>query len=245
MDASGSAGRRKFISRYNRAMQFVAFETSGEWCSVALWRDGEISAIEARAQNSHGEFALPMMERLLAAAGTRPAALDAVAFGAGPGSFTGLRIACGLAQGIAFGAGVPVLGVSTLEALAEETGAARVVACIDARMREVYYSALERHGNSWREVIAAQCVPPAAAPAPPGQAWTGCGSGFTAYAEALGEALRGKLEFVDVSAKPGAHAVARLAAPRLLAGEGVDAALAAHAYVRDKVALTTTERAVQ
>jgi tRNA threonylcarbamoyladenosine biosynthesis protein TsaB len=241
----GSAGRRKFISRYNRIMQFVAFETSGEWCSVALWRDGEISAIEARAQNNHGEFALPMMERLLAGAGSRAAALDAVAFGAGPGSFTGLRIACGLAQGIAFGAGVPVLGVSTFEALAEETGAARVVACIDARMREVYYSVIERHGSTWREVIAAQCVSPASVPAPPGEGWTGCGSGFAACADALGAALHGKLRSIDTDAKPGALAVARLAAPRLLAGEGVDASLAIPVYIREKVALTTEERAAR
>src|SRR5713226_7222983 len=101
-----------------------------------------------------------MLERLLATAGISAGQLDAVAFGAGPGSFTGLRIACGVAQGIAFGRGLPVIGISTLEALAEESGAPRVVACIDARMREVYYSALEKTAGGWREVVVAQCVPP-------------------------------------------------------------------------------------
>jgi len=114
-------------------------ETSTEWCSVALWAGGEIAALERRAGARHSELALPMLERLLAAAGSAPGQLDAVAFGAGPGSFTGLRIACGLARrGSLFARGLPVIGISTLEALAEESGAARVVACLDARMREVY-----------------------------------------------------------------------------------------------------------
>src|SRR5678816_202833 len=123
-------------------MRFAALDTSTEWCSVALWRDGEIAGIERRAGNRHSELALPMLKNLLKETDLTVEELDAVAFGAGPGSFTGLRIACGIAQGLAFPRGIPVLGVSTLEALAEESGAARVLACIDARMREVYYCLL-------------------------------------------------------------------------------------------------------
>jgi len=216
-------------------VKFAAFETSTEWCSVALWRDGELSAIEQRAANRHGELALPMLERLLAAAGLKAAHLEAIAFGAGPGSFTGLRIACGIAQGLAFARGLPVLGVSSLEAMAEECGAPRVVACLDARMGEVYYSALEKRGTRWEEVIPAQCVAPAAAPQPPGDGWVGCGNGFAAYGT-MG------LRLVYPEVHPGAAAVARLAAPRLAANEGVDAAGAAPIYLRDKVALTTEER---
>src|SRR5713226_8671019 len=114
-------------------MKFAAIETSTEWCSVALWRDDTIPAIERRAANRHSELVLPMLERLIRTAAMTLAQLDAVAFGAGPGSFTGLRIACGLAQGLAFARGLPVIGISTLEALAEESGATRVVACLDAR----------------------------------------------------------------------------------------------------------------
>ena len=216
-------------------MKFAAFETSTEWCSVALWRDGELGAIEERAGNRHGELALPMLERLLAAAGLGTADLDAVAFGAGPGSFTGLRIACGIAQGLAFARDLPVLGVSSLEAMAEECGAPRVVACLDARMGEVYYSALEKRGARWEEVVPAQCVAPAAAPRPPGEGWVGCGNGFAAYGT-MG------LRLVYAEVHPGAPALARLAAPRLAAGQGVDAARAAPNYLRDKVALTTEER---
>jgi tRNA threonylcarbamoyladenosine biosynthesis protein TsaB len=221
-------------------MKFAAFETSTDWCSVALWIDGGIAGLEERAGNRHGEFVLPMLERLAAAAGIAIPALDAVAFGAGPGSFTGLRIACGVAQGLAFAHDLPVIGISTLEAMAEESvagkaAAARVIACLDARMHEVYYSALEKTGERWREVVAAQCVAPAAVRVPPGEGWTGCGNGFAAYGS-LG------LNKVIPDIHPSAISVARLAAPRLAAGEGVDAALAAPVYVRDKVAFTTEER---
>jgi tRNA threonylcarbamoyladenosine biosynthesis protein TsaB len=216
-------------------MKFAAFETSTEWCSVAIWVDGEAMGIEERAGNAHSERVLPMLDRLLASAGISIAQLDAVAFGAGPGSFTGLRIACGVAQGLAFAHGLPVAGISTLEAMAEESGAARVVACLDARMHEVYYSAIERDGLRWREVIPAQCVAPAAVQVPPGEGWVGCGNGFAAY---------GSLGFNSVipDIHPSAIAVARLAAPRINAGEGVDAGLAVPVYVRDKVAFTIEER---
>jgi tRNA threonylcarbamoyladenosine biosynthesis protein TsaB len=216
-------------------MKIAAFETAGEWCSVALWLDGELRAVEARAEQRHGELVLQMLESLLAQARLGIGELEAVAFGAGPGSFTGLRIACGVAQGIAFARGLPACGISTLEALAEESGARRVVACLDARMGEVYYSALQKDGARWREIVAAQCVAPAQAPRPPGADWIACGSG----AAALGTA---GFAGVHPQIHPSAAAVARLAAPRLAAGEGVDAAHIAPIYLRDKVALTTEER---
>jgi tRNA threonylcarbamoyladenosine biosynthesis protein TsaB len=216
-------------------MKFAAFETSTEWCSVAVWIDGEVAGVEERAGHAHSERVLPMLDRLVAAAGISIAQLDAVAFGAGPGSFTGLRIACGVAQGLALARGLPVIGISTLEALAEESGGSRVVACLDARMREVYYSASERSGPRWREVIPARCVAPAAVALPPGDGWVGCGNGFAVYGS-LG------LARVIPDIHPSAIAVARLAAPRFAAGEGVDAALASPLYVRDKVAFTIEER---
>lgn len=215
-------------------MRFAAFETSTEWCSVALFLEGEIRGLEERAGNRHSELALPMLEKLLQQENLTPGSLDAVAFGSGPGSFTGLRIACGLAQGVALARGIPVIGISSLEALAEESGAPRVVACLDARMREVYYSALEKKDGRWREVVETQCVPPANVSVPAGDGWIGCGNGFAVYGS-LG------LNKVMPEIHPSAVAVARLAAPRLAAGEGVDAALAQPLYVRDKVAYTAEE----
>ena len=216
-------------------MRLAAIETSTPWCSVALWSDGELAALERFAGQRHSELVLPMLESLFKDGKIE---IDAVAFGAGPGSFTGLRIACALAQGLALPRALPVLGVSTLEALAEESGARRVVACIDARMREVYYAALEKHDARWREVIPAQCIAPQEAPRPAGEGWVACGSGFEAY---------GDLGFARTLAQvhPTAAAVAALAAPRLAAGEGVDAALAAPVYLRDKVALTKEEQAAR
>ncbi len=219
-------------------MRFCAFETATDWCSVALWLEGEVRSLERRAPNGHAELALPMLERLLAGAGLGAGDLEAVAFGAGPGAFTGLRIACGLAQGIAFARDLPVIGIPTLAAMAEESGAARVVACLDARMGEVYYAALENQGGRWREVVPARCARPTDFVPPPGEGWIGCGNGFAAYGP-MG------LARVLADVHPTAAAVARLAAPRLAAGEGVDAALAAPSYVRDKVAFTQAELAAR
>jgi tRNA threonylcarbamoyladenosine biosynthesis protein TsaB len=219
-------------------MRFAAFETSSEWCSVALSIDGVVSATERRAGHRHSELALPMLEQLLGEAGVKVSDLEAIAFGAGPGSFTGLRIACGLAQGLALARDLPVIGISSLEAIAEESGERRVVACIDARMREVYYSALAKEegvkDDRWREVIGAQCVAPESAPKPPAGEWIGAGNGFAVYGN-LG------LKKVLPEVHPTALAVAHLAAPRLAAGEGVDAAAATPIYVRDKVAFTKAE----
>ena len=218
-------------------MRFAALETSTEWCSVALWNDGEIAALERRVGHRHSDVVLPMLMNLFETCSTDPTRIQAIAFGAGPGAFTGLRIACGLAQGLAFGRGLPVIGISTLEALAQESGAERVVACIDARMREVYYAALEKRAGRWHEVIAAQCVAPQSAPRPPGEGWVGVGSGFDVYREEL----TSQVSLVRSQVHPTALAVAALAAPRLAAGEGVDAGEAAPVYLRDKVALTQAE----
>jgi tRNA threonylcarbamoyladenosine biosynthesis protein TsaB len=217
-------------------MRFAAFETSTEWCSVALWIDGEIACAERRAGTRHSELALPLLEGLLNSFKIKASELDGIAFSAGPGSFTGLRIACGLAQGLALPRALPVVGIPTLEALAEESGAERVVACLDARMHEVYYAALEKR-DGWHYVVPAQCVAPQEAPPPPGDGWVGCGSGFAAFPSFLQNEVTVKRSEIH----PTALAVARLAAPRLAAGEGIDAAAAAPLYIRDKVALTSQE----
>lgn len=226
-------------------MDFAAIETATEWCSVALWRDGEIVSLERRAGPRQGEFVLPMLDTLLKRARLGVGDLDAIAYGAGPGAFTGLRIACGVAQGLAFAHGLPVIGISTLEATAEESGAERAFVALDARMHEVYYAAFEKPAGAarWTTVLPARCAAPDGVDIPAGDDWLGCGSGFSAYAARIGPRLAGALARIAPEVRPSAVAVARLAAPRLAAGEGVDAAEAAPHYVRDKIALTSAEQA--
>ncbi len=181
-----------------------------------------------------------MIAQLLAEAGIEPAGLDAIAFGAGPGSFTGLRIACGFAQGMAFAHGQPLIPVVTLEALAEDHGGARVLACIDARMGELYLAAYERESTAWRAVLQPMLVKPSALPALSGP-WSGVGSGFGAHAQALA----GKYDLAEQNPRafPRARAIARLGATALARGQTVAAEHAAPLYLRDKVALDVVEQA--
>lgn len=223
-------------------MKLIALESSTRYLSVALWQDGKLSERCADVPNGGSDRLLPWLSELLAEAGLALSDLDGIAFGAGPGGFTGLRLSCGLAQGLAFGLDLPVLAVSTLEALALSAGAEKVCACLDARMNEVYYAAYVVSGDTLETVMAPICAPPAVIKAPSGCDWLGCGDGFSAYPELLGSALGGAISGVRADIRPTAAAVARLAAPRLAAGAGVDAAQATPFYVRNKVALTTAER---
>jgi len=224
-------------------MRILALETSTEWCSVAAGDGARWIARDEPTGPAHSERALAMVEAVLAEAGWSLADIDGIAFGAGPGSFTGIRVACGLAQGLALGADRPVVPVPTLAALAHAAwgscGADRVVACLDARMREVYVAAYARSGSAWCEVEAPRVLAPARITGPEGGDWSGAGNGFAAYP---GLALQLGLARADATARPTARAVGELALPRLVAGEGVAAADALPLYVRHRVALTTAER---
>jgi tRNA threonylcarbamoyladenosine biosynthesis protein TsaB len=223
-------------------VNILALETSSEYCSVALWCDGELDALEAHVGHGHSERVLDMVDALLVRHHLRVMALDGIAFGAGPGSFTGLRIACGVAQGMAFAAGIPVLGVSTLLAMAEATRSERVLCCLDARMQEIYHAAYARAPHGWNTVCAPAVYAPAAAPPLADGTWFGCGNGFATYRDVLLRRYEGRLAEVDAARYPRAQEIAQLAVPRFERGEGSDAAAAAPLYVRDKVALKTHER---
>lgn len=220
-------------------MKFLAFDTATEWCSAALWSDGVCAWREIHAGQKHSELLTPMLMELLAESGLGLKQLDGLVYGMGPGSFTGLRIACGVAQGLALGGDLPVLGISTLETLAEETGETRVLACLDARMHEVYAALYQREDAAWRCLAGPLVCPPDAVPTPEGDGYVGVGSGFAAYPE-IAQARR--LRRVDATLIPHARAMARLAAPRLLRGEGLPAENAEPLYIRDKVALKICER---
>jgi len=227
-------------------MRILALDSSTDWLSVALSNSDGWQERGERAATAASERALPLVRALLGAAGLRVGDLDGIAFGAGPGSFTGVRIACGIAQGLALGADLPVVAIPTLLALAQHAwrtgGTEAVFACLDARMREVYVAAYEYDGLRWRVVLDPAVAIPGEAPLPPGDDWTGVGNGFAAY-PALRERFGGALAGCEEGMLPTAVAIGSLALPRFAAGEGVPAREAAPLYVRHRVALTTAERA--
>jgi len=159
-------------------MNILALDTSTDYCSVALWRDGVVHERGALAGQSHSEILLDMVDAVLAEGGIRLAVLDGIAYGKGPGSFTGLRIACAVAQGLAYAVGIPLVGIGTLHAMAAACGAPRVICCLDARMQEVYHAAYVRENGGYVELSAPRVCAPAAVPELAGDAWAGCGNGL-------------------------------------------------------------------
>lgn len=224
----------------------LAFDTATDVCSVALAIGGEIVESSERVGHAHSERLLPMVDALLAQRGVRLADCDAIAFGAGPGSFTGLRIACSVAQGLAWGAAKPVIAVGNLAALAYRAcqarpEARRVGAAVDARMREAYWAVYER-----RDGACVELAPPALGSAAELGAlieqWSPdvvAGNALLAFAELTAYAARwerlGEL-------RADATAIAALALDAWRAGRTVAPHEAAPLYVRDRVALTVDER---
>ena len=224
-------------------MRILALDTATENCSAALLLDGRIVARERRVPRGHAELILAMVDEVLAESRAVLAGLDAIAFGRGPGSFTGVRLGASVAQGLAYGAGVPVVPVSDLMAVAqrvlcEDASVSRVLVCNDARMREVYWGCFVRSGSGLAEPAGAERVSPPdqvrlpvpwmEAPKP-----VGAGSGFAAYPE-LGTALATGLAATR-EACPRAAEIALLAVPEVAAGRVLDAEQALPVYLRDEV----------
>ncbi len=217
-------------------MKILALETATEACSAALNIDGEIRERFEIAPRGHSASILPMLESLLAEADISLRQVDALAFGRGPGAFTGVRIGVGVAQGVAFGADLPVLPVSTLAALAQATNAGQVLAALDARMDEVYWGQYRRDESGLMRLQGEECVAaPEATPAVQGEGWLGAGSGWGAYAGSLRARHAAQLDAVAADALPRASAVSQLAVAAFGAGEAVGAEQALPVYLRDKV----------
>jgi tRNA threonylcarbamoyladenosine biosynthesis protein TsaB len=221
-------------------LNLLAFDTSTEALGAAVQKDGVLVAEERAAGGAQASASLiPVLQSLLARAGLRVTDLDAIVFGRGPGSFTGLRTACAVAQGFGFAANVPVLGIDTLHAIAEEarsrTGAGRIVALLDARMHEVYAARYVHDGESWARDGDIVLTLPGALEVPPG--WSIAGNAFAEHGEFLPAAAP------RIEALPTATAMLRIAPRLLAAGRAQDAVQAMPVYIRDKVAQTTEERA--
>jgi tRNA threonylcarbamoyladenosine biosynthesis protein TsaB len=221
----------------------LAIETSSELASCALLRGDSVLARASSGVRTHSQSILPMVQELLAEAGVMLAECEAIAFGSGPGSFTGVRTACGIAQGLAYGAGLPVVGIVTLDAMAlacrQQTGATDVLAVLDARMGEVYWA--QYHAD---KLVAGPslCAPAAVAPLPSAGPLTACGNGFSAYPDAF--AGRPYAGGAHDAIMPHAQQVAQLAVAAFAAGAAVPAAQAQPLYLRNKIAYTSAERQV-
>ena len=227
----------------------LALDAAGDCCSVALLHAGDLDVLRGAPGQNHLEHVQPMIEQMLARHALVPGACDAFAFGSGPGSFTGLRVACTLAQGLAYGCGRPVIAVGNLEALAQQAagtvdpaigagGTLRILAAVDARMGQAYWSVLEGAAGYWREL------------APPGL----CAAGelaalAAAWAPQLCAGRRAWLQGLDglaglhlCDAQADAQAIVQLARTRFAAGAVQAPQQAAPAYVRDDVARTVAQR---
>ena len=225
-------------------MKVLGLDTATEACSAALLVDGEVFERYEVLGRGHAERLLPMVQEVLAEAGTALAAIDGIAFGRGPGGFTGLRIAAGVAQGLAFGASLPVVPVSDLAALAARAarlrGARRVLACLDARMAQVYWAAFDCLDPDAPIALTPESVSDPDRLTLPAQeadwpAFFGVGHGFSAY-PALHTLLERRLGGFDAALLPHASEIARLGAAELRAGRTIDPADAVPVYLRNEVA---------
>lgn len=223
-------------------MRLLALDTATECCSAALLSDDRLLTRELELARGHGERILPMIDELLGEAGIGLRDLDALAFGRGPGSFTGVRLAASIAQGLAFGAGLKVVAISDLSALAQRGfddggGVTRVLVCNDARMREVYWACFERGSDGRAVAFGPERVGPPESVRLPAE-WVdaaGLGRGFAVY-PAL-QALAGVVVSTGADRLlPRAAEVARLAVPELAAGRLLDPEAALPVYLRDDVA---------
>lgn len=221
----------------------LAFDTSTEFLSIAVAADARAAAFHERVGHRHAERILPVVHELVAQAGGTLRDVGAIAFGAGPGAFTGLRIACGVAQGLGLAFGLRLVPIDAFTAIAEECrradpSARRVLVAIDARMSELYVAALGWTDDRWTFVQAPHLARPDALVAPDGDDWVGAGSGF-----AIDAAVARFARPVTADVSPRASTMLGLVDAFVAAGRDVDAADAAPLYLRDQVALTVAERA--
>jgi len=223
----------------------LALDTATSVCSVALVAGGAIAERSRDVGQRHTEHLLLMVDELLSAQSLSLGACDAIAFGAGPGSFTGLRVACGVAQGLAYGIDRPVIPIANLAAAGldvfeQQSGARTALIAQDARMNEAYWGVYAMSGGRLVEIAAP-------ALAEPGDllglaARYGADAIAGSAVQAFSDDLRGFSGLRLENAVGGARAIAKLALDAWHAGATVDAAAAAPIYVRDRVALTVEER---
>jgi tRNA threonylcarbamoyladenosine biosynthesis protein TsaB len=222
-------------------MKLLAIETATEACSAALYVDGEIDLRYQIKARGHSELILGMLDDLLAGAELSLRQLDCLSFGRGPGSFTGVRIATGVIQGVAFGSGLPVVPVSTLAALAQggyrALGETKLLPAYDARMQELYWAAYEINAEGLAEPTGQERVCGCdEVSMPQGEGWYGLGSGWAVYGERLSQHSDGRVVGYEPDLLCSAHDVALLAAEGFSRGQALAPEMALPVYLRNQVA---------
>ncbi len=226
-------------------MRILALDTATEACSAALIIDGEVTSDYQLAPREHSRLILKMIDDLLLQANQPVCELDAIAFGRGPGSFMGLRIAAGVVQGIAFAHDLPVIPVSCLKSIAqrayEQTGCKQVLTAIDARMDEVYWASYRLQAEQWQLdgqgcVISPDKVQLSEMLVKADEAWVGAGTGWESYKDRLLRTASSQLPTILPDCFPSAEVIAKLAVEELKAGNTVTAAEAIPVYLRNDVA---------
>lgn len=225
-------------------MKLLALDTSTHACSAALFIDGEICARFELTPKAHTKLLLPMIDSLLAETGLNLTQLDALAFGAGPGSFTGLRIATGVVQGLAFGADLPVVPVSTLAALAQTLLPELAFVAMDARIGEIFWGVYQKNADDFMELVGKEVVLPVSHITFPNQNAVGIGSGWQIYKQELTLQTQNLVLQIHSDVLPSATEIAKLGVYGFQCGLSVAAEQAQPVYLRDKVAQTELERAI-
>ena len=227
-------------------MKLLAVETSTEACSAALSIDGEVQERYELAPREHTKLILPMIDSLLADAELKPQQLDALAFSRGPGSFTGVRISTGVIQGIAFGADLPVVPVSTLAAIAHNFFKLNDADCaftaMDARMGEIFWGVYKKNQQGFAELLGDEAVTLAENIIFPEQSGVGVGSGWGVYREELSTRLGTLVSAIEADHLPRASAIADLGIMGFNNNQAVSVEQAMPVYLRDKVAKKESER---
>ena len=227
-------------------MKLLAVDTATEACSAALFIDGELTGRDAVSPRDHTKLILPMIDELMAEAKLKPNQLDALAFGRGPGSFTGVRIAAGVIQGIAFAHDLPVAPISNLAAVTQgffdTNNEDTAFVAMDARMDEIYWAVYRRSSSGLAELIGQERVTPAEAINFPDMNGVGVGTGWDRYSKILSTRLGKQLIRFECGNLPRASAIAKLGVEALRLGKTVPAELALPVYLRDKVAKKEKER---
>jgi len=229
-------------------MKLLAVETATEACSAALYLDGEVIERYQVSPRDHAQLILPMIDGLMVEAGLKLSGLDALAFGCGPGSFTGVRIATGVIHGIALGGDLPVVPVSTLAAVAQEffdrnaDGVNTAFTAMDARMGEIYFAVYQKDELGYAKLLGEEKVTPAELITFPDLTGAGIGTGWGVYHDMLMQRLGWRIGLIETGNLPRAGAVARLGAHGYELGLAVDVEDAQPVYLRNKVAKKESER---